>query len=175
MAASAITPTQAVVSVVVVPPLVAATSVATVTVTMLAVALTTAPRMATSAKSSRVSNNAPNPVSISAKKVAVLTLPEAVTTAVVTALSSALHLRTLGTRATAALPRAKTHARTVHVKAAAGKIVVVTTATPPVLPLAVQRVQVTSLPAAPSSLVPATSNPMLLAKVLQASVVAPAC
>ena len=60
----------------------------------------------------------------------------------VTALNSAAHLHTLGTKATAALPHAKTLARTVHVKVAAGKTVVVTTATPPVLPPAARRVQV---------------------------------
>jgi hypothetical protein len=119
-------------------------------------------------------NNAQNRASTSAKKLAVLTLP-VVTTVVVTALSNALHPLTLGTRVTAALPRAKTHARTVHVKAAAGKSVVVTTATPHVLPPAARRVQVTSSPAAPSSLVPATSNHTPQAKALQASVAALAC
>jgi hypothetical protein len=90
-------------------------------------------------------------------------------------LNNVLPPRTLGTKATAALPRAKTPARTAHVKVAAGKTVVVTTAMPPVLPHAVQRVLVTSSPVAPSNLVLATSNLTLLAKALQASVVAPAC
>ena len=90
-------------------------------------------------------------------------------------MNSAAHLPTLGTRATAALPHVKTPAKTALAKVVAGKSVVVTTATPPAQPHAVQQVLVTSLHAAPSSLVLATSSPMPLAKALQASVVAPAC
>ena len=139
----------------VLPP-VAATSVATVTATMLAVVLTTAPLVATSAKSSRVSNNAPNPVSISAKKVAVLTLPVAVTTAVVTALNSAAHLRTPGTKATAALHRVKTPVKTVHVKVAVGKSVAVITAMQPDQPPEV--LLAINLAVAPNPSAPATSS-----------------
>jgi hypothetical protein len=164
---------QAVVSGVAVPPLVDATSVATVTATMV-VALTTAPRVATSATSNPALSNAANRASMPAKTVAVL-MPPVATTVVVTALSSVAHLRTPGTRATAALLRAKMLAKTAHVKAAAGKIVVVTTGMPHVLPPAAQRVQVTSSPAAPSNLVPATSNRTLQAKALPASVAAPVC
>jgi hypothetical protein len=93
-----------------------------------------------------------------------------VTTAVVTVLNNAAHRRTPGTRATAALPHAKTLAKMVHVKVAAGKTVVVTTATPLAPHLAAR--QVTSSHADPNSLVPATSNPMLRAKALQASAAA---
>jgi hypothetical protein len=64
------------------------------------------------------------------------------------------------------------HAKTVHVKAADGKTVAATTATLPVLHRVVQ--PVTSSPAAPSSLVLATSNPMVRAKA-QPSAAAHAC
>ena len=77
-------------------------------------------------------------------------------------MSSAAHLHTLGTKATAALHHAKTLARTVHVKVADGKTVAATTETPPVLHHAAQ--PVTSSPAAPSSLVLATSNRMVRVK-----------
>ena len=170
MVESAITPTQVVVSVVAVPHQVAVTSVATVTAIMVVV-LTTAPRVATSETSSPALSSAANPASTNAKKVAVL-MPPVVTTAVVTALSSAAHLHTLGTKATAALPHAKTLARTVHVKAADGKTVAVTTATLPALRHVVQ--PMTSSPAAPSSLVLATSNPTVRAKA-QPSAAAHAC
>jgi len=110
--------------------------------------------------------------------VADLTLP--VATAVpshvaVTALSSALRLRTLGTRATAALPRAKMPAKTVHVKLAVGKSAAVTTATPPAPPRAALPVPVTSLHAAPSLLVPATSSPTPLQAKALPSAAARAC
>jgi hypothetical protein len=119
-------------------------------------------------------NNAPNPASTSAKKVAVLTLPvvtTATTPVAVTALNSVLLQRTLGTKATAALPHVKTRAKTAHVKVAAGKSVVVTTAMQLGPPPAALRVQVTSSPAAPSSLVPATSNRTPQAKALQSAAV----
>jgi hypothetical protein len=140
---------QAVVSVVAVPPRVAAT--------MLAVVLTTGPRVATSATSSPVLSNVPNPVLISAKKVSVLKHP-----VVVIALSNALHPLTPGTRATAVLPHVKTLAKMAHVKVAAGKSVALTTAMQPGQPHAALRVPVTSLHAAPSNLVPATSSHTLL-------------
>ncbi len=89
------------------------------------------------------------------------------------ALISAQRLLTLGTVAITALPLGKTPVRMAHVKAVAGKTVVVTTATPPVRPHAAQ--PVTSSPAAPSTLAPATSNPTLRAKALQASVAEHAC
>jgi hypothetical protein len=90
-----------------------------------------------------------------------------VTTAAVIALNSAVHLRTLGTRATADLPHAKTLDRTVLVKVAAGKTVVVITATQLVQHHEARQVRATSLHAVPSSSVPATSNPMVrLAKAL---------
>jgi hypothetical protein len=127
--------------------------------------------VATSAKSSHASNSAPNPVS-NAKKADVLT-PLVVTTVVVTALNSAAHQPTHGTKATAALPRVKMHAKTVHVKAAAGKTVAETTATQLVQPLVA--LLATSSPVAPSSLVPATSSHTPQAKALQASVAARAC
>jgi hypothetical protein len=123
--------------------------------------------VATSAKSSHASNNALNPVS-NAKKVDVLTPP-----VVVTALNSVAHLLTHGTKATAALPHVKMHARTVHVKVAAGKTVAATTATQHAPPLAA--LLATSSPVAPSSLVPATSSHTPQAKALQASVAARAC
>ncbi len=166
MVVSAITPTQAVASAVAVPPLVAATSVATVTA--MAVVLTTALHVATSAKSSPASNNAPNPVS-NAKKADVLTLL-VVTTAAVTALNSAALLLTHGTKATAALPHVKMHAKTVLVKVAAGKTVAAITATQHALHLAA--LLATSSPVAPNSLAPATSSPTPQAKALQASVAA---
>jgi hypothetical protein len=75
----------------------------------------------------------------------------------------------LGTRATAALPRVKTRAKTVLVKVAVGKSAAATTVTQPVQHHAVQPVPVTSLPVAPSNLAPATSNRMLQAMALQAS------
>ena len=167
--ASATTPMQGVASAVAVQLQVAATSAATVIA--MAVVLTTALHVATSAKSSHASNNAPNPVS-NAKKVDVLT-PLVVTTVVVTALNSVAHLRTHGTKATAALPHVKMHARTVLVKVAAGKTVAATTATQHVQPLAA--LLATSSPVAPSSLAPATSSPTPQAKALQASVAALAC
>ena len=135
--------------------------------------MTTAPRVATSATSSPALSSAANPASMPVKMAAVLTPPVVTTAAVETALSNVVLPRTLGTKATAALHRAKTPVKTVLVKAVAGKTVVVTTAMPPALPLAAQRV--TSSPVVLSSLVPATSNRMLLAKALQANVVAPAC
>jgi ribosomal protein L10 len=102
-----------------------------------------------------------------AKTVAVLMRP------VVIALSNVLPPHTLGTVATAALPHAKTPAKTDHVKVAAGKTVVVTTATLPALPHAAQLV--TSSPVAPNSLVLATSNPTPQAKALQANAAARVC
>jgi hypothetical protein len=107
-----------------------------------------------------------------AKTAAVLKHP-VVTTVVVTASSSVLHLRTHGIVATAALPHDKTLAKKGRVKVAAvGKSVAVTTATLLVQPLAAQQVLATSLHAALSSLVPAISNPMRLrAKAQRASAV----
>lgn len=169
MVASAITPTQAVVSVVVVPPQVAVTSVATASAT--AVVLTTAPHVATSATSSPALNNAANPASMPAKKGAVLT-PYAVTTVAVTALSNALLPPTHGTVATTVVHRVKTHARMVHVKVAAGRNVAAITAMQHA-PHHAARLA-TSLHADPSSLAPATSSPTLQrAKALAANVVAP--
>jgi superfamily II DNA/RNA helicase len=167
--ASATTPMQAEASAVAVQLQVDATSAATVTATT--VVLTTALHVATSAKSSHASNSAPNPVS-NAKKADVLT-PLVVTTVVVTVLNSAAHQPTHGTKATAALPRVKMHAKTVHVKAAAGKTVAETTATQLVQPLVA--LLATSSPVAPSSLAPATSSPTPQAKVMQVSVAVLAC
>ena len=64
----------------------------------------------------------------------------------------------------------------VLVKGVAGKIAAVTTAMQLARHLVVQALPVTNLVVAPSSLVPATSNPTLLrAKALRANVAAPAC
>jgi hypothetical protein len=109
-----------------------------------------------------------------AKRGAVLTHP-VVSTAAVTALSSAAHLRTLGTKATAALPHVKTLARTVHVKVAAGKTVVVTTATPLVQHHVARQERATSLHAVPSSSAPATLNPMVQRAKALPSAAALAC
>jgi hypothetical protein len=96
---------------------------------------------------------------------------------VATVLSSVLRRLTPGTVATAALRHAKTLAKMARVKVAvAGKSAVVTTATLHAQPHAARRVLATNLHAAPSSLVPATSNPTpLRAKALQASAVVHAC
>jgi hypothetical protein len=157
---------QVVVSVVDVPPPVAAISVAPATGTMAVVVLTTAPRVATFATSNPDLSSAANPASMPAKRALVLK-PPVVTTVAVSALSSEAHLLTLGTVATAALPRVKTHVKTALVKVAAGKTVVVTTAMPLVQHHAARLGRATSLLAAPSSLVPAISNPTRrLAKAL---------
>ena len=168
MVGSATTRTQAVVSEVAVLPPLAATSAATVTATVPAVVSTTAPRVATFATSSPALNNALNPVSMPAKKVAVLT-PLVATTVAVTALNSVLHPHTLGTRATAVQP----HAKMAHVKLVAGKSGVVTTAMQPGQPHAA--LLAINLPVVLSPSAPATSSlTQPQAKALQ-SAVAHAC
>lgn len=169
MVVSAITPMQAVVSAVVVPPQVAVTSVATASVTV--VVLTTAPHVATFVTSNLDLNSAANPASMPAKRVAVLT-PLAVTTVAATALSNAPLPPTHGTVATTVVHRVKTHTRMVHVKVAAGTSVAAITAMQHAPPLAARLA--TSLHADPSSLAPATSSPTLQrAKALAANVAAP--
>ena len=100
------------------------------------------------------------------------------TTVAVTASSSVLPQPTLGIAVTAALLHVKTLVKMVPAKAVAGKIAAATTAMPLAQHLAalVLALLVTSLVVAPSSLVPATSNPTpQLAKALRANAAAPVC
>jgi hypothetical protein len=169
---NAITPTLAVVSVVVAPQQVAATSVATGTVTTALVVLTTAHRVATSETN--------NPALMPAKMVVVLTRPvgtTATTTVAETVLSNALRPLTPGIVATAVLPPVQTLAKMARVKVAvAGKTAAVTTAMQLAQRHVALQVLATSLHAGPSNLVPATSNPtQLRAKAQLANAAAHVC
>lgn len=169
MVANATMPTQAVASVVVAQQVVA---ILVATVIVMAVVLTTAHPVATSATNSPALSSAPNPVSTSAKKAAVLT-PHVATAEVVTVLSNVLHQPTHGTVVTAVAHRVKTPLVKAKV-ADAGKSVAATTATQHAQHPAVQ--PVTNLVVALSSSVPAISNPTpLQAKALLASAVVHAC
>ena len=139
------------------------------TVTAMVVVLTTAPHVATFVMNSLVLNSAKKPVVLKHPVARI-----AMTTVAVIALSSVRHQHTHGIVAIAVLPRVKTLAKMVPVKAVVGKNAVVTTAMQHVQHLGELARLVTSLDVAPSSLVPAISNPMLQqAKALQANVVAP--